>query len=205
LRDHLAVKGIKRVVMHEPLTNVRPVIFLNFARETPRTEVWRGLHGAATLQAQCGKIVIALGEDIDASNTDAVLWSMAYRSNLSEDVHIAPYRSGGHGPKSGPRSSDSTLLIDATPKHPMPPFALPAREYMERAKVMWDELGLPALSPQPPWYGYSLGDWNETWDIWAKRAVEGKWEETGKDTFARRKGGVIPETPVRSVDKGKKE
>src|SRR5262245_9248450 len=205
LRDHLAVKGIKRVVMHEPLTNVRPLIFLNFARETPRTEVWRGLHGAATLQAQCGKIVIALGEDIDASNTDAVLWSIAYRSNLSEDLHIAPYKSGGHGPKSGPRSSDSTLLIDATPKHPMPPFALPAREFMERAKVLWDELGLPALSPQPPWYGCSLGDWNETWDTWAKRAVEGQWEETGKDTFARRKGGVIPETPVRSADKGKKE
>src|SRR6202140_1845605 len=57
LRDHLAVKGIRRVVMHEPLTNVRPVIFLSFARETPRSEVWRGLHGAATLQAQCGKIV----------------------------------------------------------------------------------------------------------------------------------------------------
>jgi 4-hydroxy-3-polyprenylbenzoate decarboxylase len=204
LRDHLSVKGIKRVVMHEPLTNVRPVIFLNFSRETPRTEVWRGLHGAATLQAQCGKIVIAVGEDIDASNTDAVLWSIAYRSNLSEDLHVAPYRSGGHGPKSGPRSSDATLLIDATPKHPMPPFALPAREFMERAKVLWDELGLPALSPQPPWFGYSLGDWNETWDTWAKRAVAGKWEETGKDTFARRKGGVIPETPVRAV-KDKKE
>src|SRR5688572_16261763 len=82
LRDHLSVKGIKRVVMHEPLTNVRPVIFLNFAHDTPRTEVWRGLHGAATLQAQCGKIVIALGEDIDASNTDAVFWSLAYRANL---------------------------------------------------------------------------------------------------------------------------
>jgi len=206
LRDHLSIKGIKRVVMHEPLTNVRPVIFLNFAHDTPRTEVWRGLNGAATLQAQCGKIVIALGEDIDASNTDAVLWSIAYRSNLSEDLHVAPYKSGGHGPKSGPRSSDATLLIDATPKHPMPPFALPAREFMERAKVLWDELGLPALSPQPPWYGYSLGDWNETWDTWAKRAVEGKWEETGKDTFARRKGGVIPETPVRSVkDKEKKD
>ena len=204
LRDHLAVKGIKRVVMHEPLTNVRPVIFLNFSHDTPRTEVWRGLHGAATLQAQCGKIVIALGEDIDASNTDAVFWSMAYRSNPGEDVHVAPYKSGGHGPKSGPRGSDATLLIDATPKHPMPPFALPAREFMEHAKVLWDDLGLPALTPQPPWYGYSLGDWNETWDNWAKRAVEGKWEETGKDTFARRKAGVIPETPVRSVkDKGK--
>jgi 4-hydroxy-3-polyprenylbenzoate decarboxylase len=199
LRDHLGVKGIKRVVMHEALTNVRPVIFLNFARETPRTEVWRGLHGAATLQAQCGKIVIALGEDIDPTNTDAVLWSMAYRTNLGEDLHVAPYKSGGHGPKSGPRASDSALLIDATPKHPMPPFALPAREFMERAKVIWYELGLPALSPQPPWYGYSLGDWTESWDNWAKRAVEGKWEETGRETFGNRKGGVIPETPVRSV------
>jgi UbiD family decarboxylase len=206
LRDHLSVKGIKRVVMHEALTNVRPVIFLNFAHDTPRTEVWRGLHGAATLQAQCGKIVIAVGEDIDASNADAVFWSLAYRANMGEDVHVAPYKSGGHGPKSGPRSSDATLLIDATPKHPMPPLALPAREYMEHAKMLWDELGLPALSPQPPWYGYSLGDWNETWDRWAKRAVEGKWEETGRDTFARRRGGVIPETPVRSVkDNGKKE
>jgi len=204
LRDHLGVKGIMRVVMHEALTNVRPVIYLNFASGTPRTEVWRGLHGAATLQAQCGKIVIALGEDIDASNTDAVFWSMAYRANMGEDLHVAPYKSGGHGPKSGPKSSDSALLIDATPKHPMPPFALPAREFMERAKVLWDELGLPALTPQPPWYGYSLGDWNETWDGWAKRAVEGKWEETGADTFARRKAGVIPETPVRSVkDKNK--
>ena len=147
----------------------------------------------------------ALGEDIDARNTDAVFWSLAYRTNLGEDLHVAPYKSGGHGPKSGPRASDSTLLTDATPKHAMPPFALPAREFMERAKVIWDELGLPQLNPQPPWYGYSLGDWNDTWDKWARLAVEGKWEETGRDTFGRRKGGVIPETPVRSVtEKGKK-
>jgi len=199
LRDHLAVKGIKRVVMHEPLTNVRPVIFLNFVRDTPKTEIWRGLHGAATLQAQCGKIVIALGEDIDPTNTDAVFWSLAYRTNLGEDLHVAPYKSGGHGPKSGPRSSDSTLLIDATPKHPMPPFALPAREFMERAKAIWEELGLPELNPQPPWYGYSLGDWNDKWENWARAAIEGKWEETGRETFVNRKAGIIPETPVRSV------
>jgi 4-hydroxy-3-polyprenylbenzoate decarboxylase len=205
LRDRLSVKGIKRVVMHEPLTNVRPVIFLNFAHGTPKTEIWRGLNGAATLQAQCGKIVIALGEDIDPTNTDAVFWSLAYRTNLGEDLHLAPYKDAGHGPKSGPRGSDSTLLIDATPKHPMPPFALPARQFMERAKIIWDELGLPQLNPQPPWYGYSLGDWSENWDNWARRAVEGRWEETGRETFAGRKGGMKPETPVRSVTgKGKK-
>lgn len=206
LRDHLAVKGIKRVVMHEALTNVRPVIFLNFAPGTPKTEIWRGLNGAATLQAQCGKIVIALGEDIDASNADAVLWSLAYRTNLNEDLHVSPYRAAGHGPKSGPRATDATLLIDATPKHPMPPFALPAREFMERAKVIWDELGLPQLSPQPPWYGYSLGDWDANWDRWAQLAIEGKWEEMGRETYAGRRAGIIPETPVRSVTgKGKKE
>src|SRR4029078_2870208 len=37
LRDQLAVKGIKRVVMHERLTNLRPVIFLQFAQNTPKT------------------------------------------------------------------------------------------------------------------------------------------------------------------------
>jgi UbiD family decarboxylase len=206
LRDHMGVKGIKRVVMHEPLTNVRPVIFLTFAHGTPKTEIWRGLHGAATLQAQCGKIVIAVGEDIDPTNTDAVFWSLAYRTNLGEDLHVAPYKDGGHGPRSGPRGSDSVLLIDATPKHVMPPFALPAREYMERALAIWNELGLPQLNPQPPWYGYSLGDWSDNWDNWAKRAVEGRWEETGRETFAGRKGGIKPETAVRSVtDKGKKD
>ncbi len=205
LRDQLGVKGIKRVVMHEPLSNVRPIIFLNFAVDAPKTEIWRGLNGAATLQAQCGKIVIALGEDIDANNADAVFWSLAYRTNLGEDLHVAPYRAVSHGPKSGPRTSDATLLIDATPKHPMPPFALPAREFMERAKVIWDELGLPELSPQPPWYGYSLGDWSDNWEKWARRAVEGKWEETGAEVVAGRRGGIIPETPVRSVTgKGKK-
>jgi UbiD family decarboxylase len=199
LRDSMGVKGIKRVVMHEPLTNVRPVIFLTFAHGTPKTEIWRGLQGAATLQAQCGKIVIAVGEDIDPTNTDAVFWSLAYRTNLGEDLHVVPYKDAGHGPKSGARGSDSVLLIDATPKHIMPPFALPAREYMERAKVIWDELGLPQLNPQPPWYGYSLGDWSDNWDKWAKRAVEGKWEETGVETYAGRKGGMKPETPVRDV------
>ena len=174
LRDRLSVKGIRRVVLHEPLTNVRPVIFLQFASGTPRTEVWRGMHGAATLRADCGKVVVAVSDDIDPSNVDAVLWSIAYRSNPGEDVHIAPYRSGGHGPKSGKHGGDATLLIDATLKHPMPPLALPAREFMENARAIWEELGLPAITPEAPWHGYSLGDWDDAWDVFARRAVGGE-------------------------------
>src|SRR5208337_582233 len=43
LRDRLAVKGVRRVVMHEPLSNLRKVIFVQFEQGTPQTEVWRGL------------------------------------------------------------------------------------------------------------------------------------------------------------------
>jgi 4-hydroxy-3-polyprenylbenzoate decarboxylase len=200
LREHLQIKGIRRVVMHEPLSNVRPVIFLQFANGTPRTEVWRGLEGAASLRADCGKITIAVSEDIDPSNTDAVLWSLAYRSNPQEDVRIEPYRSIGHAPKSGPQALDSTMLIDATLKYPMPPLALPKREFMERALEIWKQLDLPALRVQQPWHGYSLGDWSELWDEFARNAVSGEWEKNGLNTFPRRRGGLTPETPVRKIE-----
>lgn len=204
LRQQLGIKGIRRVVMHEPLSNVRPIIFLQFAEGTPRTEVWRALQGAATLRADCGKIVIAVSEDIDPTNTDAVLWSLAYRSNPQHDVHIEPYRSIGHAPKSGPQTVDSTMLIDATLKHPMPPLALPKREFMERALEIWKQLDLPRVRVQQPWHGYSLGDWSEAWDAFACNAVSGQWEKNGFNTFPRRRGGIAPETPVRKIEGGPK-
>jgi 4-hydroxy-3-polyprenylbenzoate decarboxylase len=199
LRDTLSVKGIRGVVLHEPLSNIRPVIFLKFAPGTPQSEVWRGLNGAAMLKADSGKVVIAVSEDVDPRNADAVFWSIAYRANIGEDLHVVPYRSAGHGPKSG-RREDSTLLIDATLKHAMPPLALPARPYMEHARVMWEELGLPALKPRPPWHGYGLGEWDAMWDRYAERAVEGRWAESGAETYARRRGGLTPETPVHEVE-----
>lgn len=201
LRSVLNIKGIKQVVMHEPLTNIRKVIFLQFERGAPQSEIWRGLQGASTLQAQCGKIVIAVSDDIDARNADAVFWSLAYRASMTTDVHITPYRSGGHGPKSGSKSSDSSLLIDATLKSVMPPLALPAEPYMTRAKQIWEELGLPSITPQAPWHGYSLGDWSDLWTKFADAAVAGDWRDNGENSYARRKGGMKPETPVRDVEK----
>jgi UbiD family decarboxylase len=200
LREHNSIGSIRRVVMHEPLSNVRPIIFLQFANGASRTEVWRGLQAAAALRADCGKVVIAVSEDIDPTNTDAVFWSIAYRSNPQEDAHIEPYRSIGHAPKSGPRNLDSTMLIDATLKYPMPPLALPKREFMESALAIWKELRLPELRLQQPWYGYSLGDWSEALDLIASNAAAGEWEKNGLNTFPRRRGGLTPETPVRTVE-----
>jgi 4-hydroxy-3-polyprenylbenzoate decarboxylase len=204
LRDQLGVRGIKRVAMHEPFTNLRKVIFLQFTRGTARTEVWRGLQGAASLRADCGKICIAVSEDIDPANADAIFWSLAYRSDPGIDITIMPYRSAGHGPKSGKRE-DSTILVDATLKGDMPPLALPKQEFMERALTLWQELGLPPITPQPPWHGYSLGDWDDQYDVYARRAVEGRWAESGSETIERRRAGLIPETPVRGVDTPKKK
>jgi UbiD family decarboxylase len=204
LRESLSLKSVLRVVMHEPLSNLRPIIFVQFANNTPQTEVWRGLQAAAARQADSGKIVVAVSEDIDPENTDAVMWSLAYRSNPVDDVHVEPYRSTGHAPKSGPQELDSTLLIDATLKYPMAPLALPTREFMERAQALWKELGLPHITPHAPWHGYSLGDWNDAWEAFARNAVAGSWAANGEETWLRRRGGLTPETPVRTVETNSK-
>jgi len=201
LKRALDIKGIEQVIMHEPLTNLRKVIFLKFAQGAQTTEVWRGLQGAASLQAQCGKIVIAVSQDIDALNADAIFWSLAYRSNPIEDVLLIPHRAGGHGPKAGAGGGDSTMLIDATLKHPTSPLALPAKPFMEDARRLWEELGLPRLSVRAPWHGYELGDWSEQWQAFADAATRGEWRANGENTYARRRGGLKPETPVRNVEK----
>jgi UbiD family decarboxylase len=197
LRDHMGIKGVRRVVMHERLTNLRPVIFVQLADGTPRSEVWRALHGAATLQSNCGKIVIAVSEDIDPASMDAVLWSLAYRTNPIEDVHLLPYRGGVQGAQYGPKTADSGMLVDATRKYPMAPLALPTREYMEHARALWEELDLYPLNVQSPWHGYGLGDWSDRWETFARRAATGDWELSGQDTLARQRGGLTPEHPAR--------
>jgi UbiD family decarboxylase len=202
LRDRLAIKGVTRVAMHERLTNLRPVIFIQVTASTPRTEVWRALHGASSLMSNCGKIVVAVSDDIDPTSVDAVLWSLAYRSNPIQDVQIVPNRGGVQGAQYGPRESDSSMLVDATRKRPMAPLALPTREHMEHARELWERLGLHPLTVTSPWHGYHLGDWTDTWEKFAKRAAVGDWELSGQETLKRQRGGdIMPETSVRTVEK----
>jgi 4-hydroxy-3-polyprenylbenzoate decarboxylase len=205
LRERLGIKGVRRVVMHERLTNLRPVIFVQVAEATPRSEVWRALHGAATLQSNCGKIVIAVSEDIDPSSMDAVLWSLAYRTNPVEDVHLVPHRGAVQGAQYGPKVSDSGMLVDTTRKYPMAPLALPTREYMEQARALWEELDLYPLDVQSPWHGYDLGDWSDRWETFARRAATGDWELTGRDTLARQRAGLTPESPARFDEEPKRD
>ncbi len=203
LRDQLGIRGVSRVSMHEKLTGLLRITIVSFKRATPRTEVWRALYAAAAYRSDWSKICIGVSEDIDPDNADAILWAMAYRINPVEDVKTLGHRAQGHGPKREHHGEeDSTLLIDATMKSDMPPLALPAREYMEGAKRLWEKIGLPKLNPESPWHGYSLGDWTPAWDEMAMRAADSDWLENGRRTLQRQQKNVVPETSVRDVEEG---
>jgi 3-polyprenyl-4-hydroxybenzoate decarboxylase len=190
--------------MHEPLTNIRKVIAIVCERDMPATEIWRALYGAAVLHRAAGKYVIAINDDIDPENADALLWAMSYRANPNLDFHILPHRDQGHGPRSKRNGGqDGSVLIDATLKEDFPPLSLPKKEYMERARQIWDELGLPKLKPESPWYGYSLGEWGPDLDEAALRATRGDYLETGKSLEKRRRTDVRMNTEVRNVDERK--
>ena len=200
LSKAMGIKGVKKVVMHEPLTNLRKVISIVVDRKMPQTEVWRALYGAASLLRSGGKMVIAVNEDIDPDNADALLWAMSYRANFALDLQVLQNRDPGHGPRS-PRNNgmDSSLLIDATLKDDFPPIALPKKEFMENAKAIWEELGLPKLKPEAPWFGYSLGDWSERNEQMAQRAVKGDYFVTGEEIAKMRRKDVAMNTEIKHV------
>ena len=202
LSKQLGIRGVLKVSMHEPLTNLRKVLVVVVERRMPTTEVWRALYGAAALLRSGGKMVIAVNDDIDPDNADALLWAMSYRANFALDIQMLQHREQGHGPRS-PRNGgvDASMLIDATLKDDFPPIALPKREFMENAKAIWEELGLPALEPEAPWFGYSLGDWSARNEEMAQRAVRGDYFVTGEEIALQRRSDVAMNTEITDGEK----
>jgi UbiD family decarboxylase len=197
LRSVLAINSVKRVAMHEPLTSLYAVIGIQFARGAPETEIWRALNGASTLHRFAGKWIIAVDEDIDPQNADALFWAMSYRCQPQHDLLVVPHKHPGHGPR-GPRDGGETaaVLIDATLKGTYAPVALPQREYMERAKLIWERLGLPPLKPEAPWHGYELGYWPGELDRQARMAAASDYFALGREAGNQRRSDVAMNTPV---------
>jgi len=199
LRNTLGVRGVKRVTLHERMTALRRIVLVTVEKGTPRTEIWRALAGASSFKADCGKICIAINDDIDPENSDAVFWAIAFRMNPVKDLQVLDYRSPGHGPEREHEAEreDATLLMDATMKEELPPLALPKQEYMERARKVWEELGLPKLRPQSPWFSATAGDWLPQWEEAATRAATGRYLENGRVSGNLRRKGLKPETKFR--------
>jgi UbiD family decarboxylase len=202
LRDHLGIKGIKHVSTHEPLTSLHKLIIVVVERGIPRTEIWRAMYGVASLRQAEGKWIICVNEDIDPDDTDAVFWAMSYRCKPHNDVEILKHKHEGHGPRSLLDPEDSAVLIDATLKETFPPVSLPKREFMEKAKKIWEELGLPKLKPKAPWFGYDMGEWNSGLEAMARRAVKSEYWTTGQIIAQRRRGDVPINTEIRTLDMG---
>jgi 4-hydroxy-3-polyprenylbenzoate decarboxylase len=201
LRDVLGIKSVVKVSMHEPLTNLRKFVIVTMKDDATEPEVWRALTGAMSLHAAAGKYVIAVNEDIDPRNSDMLLWALAYRANPVLDIQIVDHKDQGHGPRSKRNNGqDSAVLVNAMLKEKFPPISLPKREFMENAKRIWEELGLPPLRPQTPWYGYSLGEWPAEFDEAARRAVEGDYFSYGETLIARRRSDVAMNTEVRDLE-----
>ena len=201
LRDQLGIKGVVRIVTHQPLTGNRRVMFVVLERGVPRTEVWRALYGMVSQQRNTGQIIIAVNDDIDPKNLDAVMWAIAFRASPHLDMEILPHQDRGHGPSESARDGDdSALLVDATLKQDYPPLSLPKREYMERARDIWEnQLGLPKIKPEAPWFGYAMGAWPDELVREAERAVAGDFWETGRLQAQRRRNDVAMNTEVRDV------
>lgn len=200
LRDTMGVRGVVGVKAHEPLTSLSRVIAIQFERDTPRTEVWRAMRGLASFRQADGKWIVAVDEDIDATNADALFWAMSYRTRPQHDVQVLAHQDQGHGPRSLSEPEDAAVLIDATLKENFPPISLPKKEFMERAAEIWDELGLTPLKPESPWFGYDLGEWTEELEEMANRATRGDYWKTGEITAQRRRNDVTMNTEVRTLD-----
>jgi len=59
--------------------------------------------------------------------------------------------------------------------------------------------GLPPLTPESPWHGYSLGDWNNKWEAMAKRATDGDYLINGERTAQLKQKLVDPQVSIRDV------
>jgi 4-hydroxy-3-polyprenylbenzoate decarboxylase len=185
--------AVLRVALYEDLLN-RQVAVIQMKRKDP-DDTWRALEALLPSRV-IHKVIVCVDPDIDPHDAQSLLWAIANRCQPHRDMKIVPNRPLPWNPiryvADGQRYdvNDSTLLIDATLKAEFPPVALPKREYMQRARELWDELGLPKLSPRPPWHGYSLGLWSEESESQAERATAG--DHSANAQYSLAKGIKVP-------------
>ncbi len=171
----------------------RPYCVIKMRKSHP-ARVWQALHGTVAF-APTHKIIIAVDEDIDPRDPESVIWALAFRMQPHRDIRILQGMIASLDPSVAPPgtpkeypvpSGASALLIDATRKWDYPPVSLPKKQFMERARQIWEEEGLPKLSAKEPWYGYSLGYWTEENEEEAELALKGEHYQTGEKLARQR-------------------
>lgn len=188
LKYDLSISSLVDLVYHRE-SGGRPFCVISL-KNPSKTDVWGALKGADAIAPGHVKMIVAVDDDIDVRDPDSVIWALGFRMQPDRDILITPGKLSGLDPSVAPPEEmmkrpmkppvGSVLLIDATRKWAYPPVSLPKKELMERARKIWEEEGLPPLTPKSPWYGYSLGYWTKENEKEAELALQGEHYKTGE-------------------------
>ena len=206
LRDSCSIPQVKDVAFHHCGGSRRLCVIrlqpIGTSQISNRT-VWHALHASMAISSEWPKIVIAVDADIDPWDLETVLWAMSFHYQPHRDSQIIQGRGATADPSGGPRtlsldeqeyptsrtglSGNSSILIDATRKWPYTPTSLPTKEYMERSRAIWEEIGLPKLKPIEPWFGISWGEWPDEFKRHAEMADRGEFAKIAEEILQKKK------------------
>lgn len=193
LKYDLSLPNLTDVALHNESSG-RQFLVVSLKKPT-QAEAWKALNGAVALMPNFCKIIIAVNNDIDPRDPDSVIWALCFCMQPDRDVRVSPGKVAGLDPSAAPpeamrqryeRPTTSAILINATRKWDYPPVSLPKKQFMERAKEIWVEEGLPPLTPKIPWHGYSLGYWTQEDEQESELALRGEHYQTGEKLAKQR-------------------
>ena len=193
LRHDSGNAAVLDVALHDEVSGSGQAYCVIRMRNASKAEAWRALNASAGFTGSYAKVCIAVDEDINIHDPAMVNWAICFNVRPDEDILIAKGKSPGLDPSAHRPGMESlevrmasigALLINAVRPWPYTPVSLPRKEFMDRSRSIWDELGLPPLKPRMPWYGYSLGAWTKEEEEEAELAIKGEYFTTG----AKQKG-----------------
>ncbi len=206
LRSSCGIPQVKDVAFHHCGGSRRLAVIrlqdLGGTRTSNRT-VWQALNASLAVSTEWPKIAIAVDDDIDPWDLDSVFWAICFRYQPHRDTHIVQGRGATADQSGGPRTlsldeqefptnrsglqGNSSILIDATRKWPYTPTSLPTKKYMDRAREIWEEEGLPSLKPREPWHGVSWGEWPESYRRHAEMGDRGEFDKIAEEILQQKK------------------
>jgi len=181
------IPGVLGVAFHEGSGSWAYCI-IQLEKQNP-SQPWQALNAAVAFDPTIGKIIIAVDEDINPRDPDAVNWALSYRMQPHLDLRVTTGKASMLDLSAAPPGSPeeearfpkprgtSAVLIDATRKWDYPPVSLPQKVFMEKAREIWNKEGLSPLVPKNPWHGYTLGYWSGENESEARLAVQGLYHQ----------------------------
>ncbi len=141
------VSGVLDVAFHQACGSA-PYVVIRMKKSFP-SAAWQALNGVSAYAPNLGKFIVVVDEDIDPWDADSVNWALSFRVQPHRDIQIIMGKESSLDPSSAPPTDPdkryppphgcSSLLINATMKWPYPPVSLPKKEYMEKARQIWEE------------------------------------------------------------------